>query len=61
MSKISNFWDNAVAESFFAILKKERVFNTNYKNQTEAGFDIADYISWYNHQRLHSPLNYESP
>jgi transposase InsO family protein len=27
MSKISNFWDNAVAESFFAILKKERVFN----------------------------------
>jgi len=50
-----------VAESFFASLKKERVFNANYSNQTEARFDIADYIGWYNHQRLHSTLNYESP
>ncbi len=41
MSRRGNCWDNAVAESFFASLKKERVFNANYRNQTEARFDIA--------------------
>lgn len=61
MSRRGNCWDNAVAESFFASLKKERVFDADYRNQTEARFDIADYIGWYNHRRLHSTLGYESP
>jgi len=61
MSRRGNCWDNAVAESFFASLKKERVFDARYKNQKEAFIDIADYIGWYNHERLHSTLDYEAP
>jgi transposase InsO family protein len=61
MSRRGNCWDNAVAESFFASLKKERVYDNQYLNRREALFDIADYIGWYNHDRMHSTLDYESP
>ena len=61
MSRRGNCWDNAVAESFFASLKKERVLDNVYTNQTQARFDVSDYIGWYNHRRLHSTLGYESP
>lgn len=61
MSRRGNCWDNAVAESFFASLKKERVFEAHYSTRTDAVFDIADYIGWYNHDRMHSTLDYESP
>ncbi len=61
MSRRGNCWDNAVAESFFASLKKERVFDASYKTQNEALYDVADYIGWYNHDRMHSTLDYDSP
>ena len=61
MSRRGNCWDNAVAESFFASLKKERVYDTEYINRNNARLDVADYIGWYNHDRMHSTLDYESP
>ena len=55
MSRKANCWDNAVAESFFSSLKKERVKKRIYKNHAIAWHDIADYIeTFYNRTRRHS-------
>jgi putative transposase len=62
MSRKGDCWDNAVAESFFASLKKERVQWRSYQTRTEAQQDILDYIvMFYNSRRLHSTLDYCSP
>ena len=44
MSRKGNCWDNAVAESFFSSLKKERIKKQIYKNRELAIADVADYI-----------------
>jgi putative transposase len=55
-------YDNAMAESFFAALKNERVHRTVYPTRAHARADIARYIEfWYNPTRLHSGLGYKSP
>jgi putative transposase len=55
-------YDNALAESFFAALKNERVHRTVYPNRNKAKQDIAHYIEiFYNRQRLHSALGYRTP
>ena len=62
MSRKGDCWDNAVAESFFASLKKERVQWKHYQTRAEAQQDVLDYIAmFYNSQRLHSFLDYISP
>jgi putative transposase len=56
MSRKANCWDNAVAESFFSSLKKERIKKQIYKNRELALADVTDYIvTFYNHTRRHSP------
>ena len=55
-------YDNAMAESFFAALKNERVHRTVYPTREHAKNDIARYIELhYNTNRLHSGLNYKTP
>jgi putative transposase len=55
-------YDNAMAESFFAALKNERVHRTAYPTRARARTDIARYIEfWYNPKRLHSGLGYKTP
>lgn len=44
MSGKGNCWD-AVAESFFSSLKKERLKNQIYKNHELAPVDVAQYIN----------------
>ncbi len=62
MSRKGNCWDNAVAESFFSSLKKERVKKQIYKNRQVAVADIGDYIeAFYNSARRHSHLGGISP
>ncbi len=62
MSKKGDCWDNAVAESFFATLKKEYVHQTNFKTRSQAQLGIFDYIeAWYNKERTHSTLGGLSP
>ncbi|MBV6423021.1 MAG: IS3 family transposase ISHar7 [Steroidobacteraceae bacterium] len=62
MSRRGNCWDNAVAESFFSSLKKERIKRRIYKDRDEATREIADYIeSFYNRTRRHSYLGGVSP
>jgi putative transposase len=55
-------YDNAMAESFFAALKNERVHRTQYPTRHHAYRDIAQYIEfWYNTRRRHSGLRYKTP
>ena len=62
MSRKGNCWDNAVAESFFSSLKRERVQWYDYRTRDEARKDIVQYISmFYNSYRLHSTLDYVCP
>ena len=62
MSRRGNCWDNAVAESFFSSLKKERIRKRIYKTRDLARADIFDYIeAFYNRTRSHSYLGGVSP
>jgi len=55
-------WDNALAESFFASLKNERVHQMVYPTRKHAKEDIARYIElFYNRRRIHSALGYRTP
>lgn len=66
MSRKGNCHDNAVAESLFSLLKKDRVKKIIYKTRAEARSEIFDYIEcFYNPRRNHgtngglSPNDYE--
>ncbi|RZZ87198.1 IS3 family transposase [Pseudoxanthomonas winnipegensis] len=62
MSRRGNCWDNAVAESFFSSLKKERIRKRVYKTRELARADVFDYIEvFYNRTRRHSHLGGVSP
>lgn len=62
MSRKGNCWDNAVAESFFSSMKKERIKKHIYKTRELARTDVADYIdTFYNRTRRHSHLGGVSP
>jgi putative transposase len=62
MSRRGNCWDNAVVESFFSSLKKERIKKRIYKTRDLARADIFDYIEvFYNQTRRHSHLGGVSP
>jgi transposase InsO family protein len=54
-------YDNAMAESFFAALKNERVHRTQYPTREHARRDVVRYIEfWYNSKRRHSGLQYRT-
>ena len=54
-------YDNAMAESFFAALKNERLHRTQYPTHEHARRDIVRYIEfWYNSRRRHSGLQYQN-
>jgi putative transposase len=66
MSRRGNCYDNAVAESFFHLLKNERIRRKTYFTCEEARQDVFDYIElFYNSKRKHgrngmlSPIDFE--
>ncbi len=62
MSRRGNCHDNAVAESFFSLLKKDRVKRKIYKTRDDAKSEISDYIEgFYNPRHNHSTNNGLSP
>jgi len=62
MSRRGNCRDNAVAESFFSSLKKERIRKRIYKTRDITNAEIFDYIEqFYNRQRRHSHFGGISP
>jgi transposase InsO family protein len=62
MSASANCYDNAVVESFFGLLKRERVNRVRYRTRDEARADLFDYIEvFYNRKRRHGYLGNVSP
>ncbi|MFD1683195.1 IS3 family transposase [Pseudomonas rhodesiae] len=62
MSRRGNCHDNAVAESFFQLLKRERIKRKIYTTRQDARDDVFDYIEmFYNPKRRHSFNNQLSP
>jgi putative transposase len=62
MGRTGVCWDNALAESFFASLKKELVYRTVFFTRKKARDAIAEYIAiFYNRQELHSGIDYRTP
>ena len=61
MGTVGDSYDNAMAESLWASLKRELVDGTYFATKTEARLAIFEWINWYNSERLHSSLGYQSP
>ena len=62
MGRTGVCWDNSMAESFFSMLKNERVYRTVYATKSQARSDIIGYIEgFYNSRRRHSALGYRRP
>lgn len=60
-SKSGRPHDNAVAESFFASMKREEVYRTQYCSEHQFMRSVDTYIEFYNTKRPHSTLNYKTP
>lgn len=60
MSRANECYDNAFMESCFGTIKNELEM-TEYKNYRLARAEIDDYIRYYNTQRKHSAINYQTP
>lgn len=62
MSRKGNCWDNAVAESFFSLLKEEMIHHERFRTRQEALDQLFDYIEvFYNRKRIHSAAGFKSP
>lgn len=62
MSSKGNCYDNAVVESFFGVLKRERVNRVRYRTRDEARADLFRYIEvFYNTKRRHGYCGNMSP
>ena len=62
MSRKGDCWDNAVAESFFATLKREMPNADDLESRASATLSVRDYIQdFYNARRRHSSISYHSP
>jgi transposase InsO family protein len=62
MGSRGDAYDNAVAESFFATIKKELVHRQSWPSRRDPSSAVFDYIeAFYNRQRRHSTLGYLSP
>lgn len=54
-------WDNAVAEAFWATLKRELIDRYRFATRAQARRAIFAWINYYNRHRLHSSLDYRTP
>ena len=62
MSRKGDCWDNAVAESFFHLLKTEMTYHCRWLNYQAAYRSLFECIEiFYNRERSHSTLDYVSP
>lgn len=61
MGSVGDSYDNAMAESLFASLKRELFDEAPFASKTEARTLVFQWIIWYNRQRLHSSVGYLPP
>ena len=61
MSRKGDCWDNAPTESFWGSLKVGRLHGMRFPTRRAAMDEIIEWMTFYNHRRLHSTLGYLSP
>jgi len=61
LSRKGNPYDNAVSEATNKILKVEFIYQNKFESLEELRLQLAEYIYWYNHIRIHGSLGYVSP
>ena len=61
MGTVGDSYDNTMAESFWASLKRELVDWSHFATHAEARAAVFEWINWYNHERLHTSLQMQSP
>jgi len=62
MSRVGNPYDNAKAESFIKTLKQEQVYGRDWRDLDALRAELTTFFEiTYNHQRLHSALDYQTP
>ncbi len=61
MSRKGDCWDNAPTESLWGRLKVGRLHGRKFATRRQAMDEVIDWMSFYNHRRLHSSLGYLSP
>jgi transposase InsO family protein len=61
MGTVGDSYDNALAESAWASLKRELIYESHFTTIAEARVFVFEWINWYNRTRLHSSLGYLSP
>lgn len=54
-------YDNAVAESTYRSFKLEFINQETFQSLEELSLKTKDYVHWWNHHRIHSSLNYQTP
>ena len=60
-SRPSMPYDNSVMESFFSNIKREELYRTHYHSEKEFRDRVKEYILFYNSQRPHSTIHYQTP
>ena len=61
MSGKGDCWDNAPTESLWGRLKVGRLYGRRFATRRQAMDEVIDWLTFYNHKRLHSTLGYVSP
>jgi len=61
MSRRGNCYDNAYAESFWSRFKAELLDGGSFPGLAEAKLEISHHVAYYNAERRHSALGYQSP
>ncbi len=65
-SKISmdgrgRYVDNIFVERLWRTIKYENIYLTDYDTGLDLAAGLADYFDFYNHERFHQSLNYQTP
>lgn len=61
LSRKGNPYDNAVSEATNKILKIEFIYQNKFETLEDLELQLAEYIYWYNHIRIHGSLGYITP
>ena len=61
MSRKGDCWDNAPTESLWGRLKVGRLYGRRFATRRDAMDEVMDWLTFFNHRRLHSSLGYVSP
>lgn len=54
-------YDNSVMESFFSSMKREEMYRTKYRSESDFRSAVGKYIIFYNTKRPHKKLQYKTP